>query len=96
LKSFVKYFWSGRTAKKREPEEFISVRWKALSTDYEGERKFLRRNDLGHLTGIDDNISHHEPTDEYRGGNNPRDPRIVFSQFDTFNIMGNQFINFEG
>ena len=48
---------------------------------------------MGHLPGINDDISHHEPTDEYGAGNNPRDPRIVFSKFDLPHVTRNQFID---
>jgi len=42
-------------------------------------KKDLRGDDLSHLSCINDNISHGEPSDEDRGGNDARDPGIMFS-----------------
>ena len=39
----------------------------------------LRRDDLGHLSCINDDISHGESSDEDRGRNDSRDPGIMFS-----------------
>src|SRR4030042_2095417 len=56
-------------------------------------KKDLRGDDLSHLSCINYNITHGESSNEDRGGNDARDPGIMFPQFCLPNVMGNQFIN---
>lgn len=63
----------------------------------EKERKKTRslRNDLGHLSGINHDISHREPSDEDGSGDDSREPGIMLSQFHLPDVVGNQFIDLE-
>ena len=66
----------------------------------DNRRTFLRegsvRDDLGDLAGVDYEVSHHEPPDEHGRGNDSRDPRVVVPQFDLPDVVGDQFVDFEG
>src|SRR4030042_5248794 len=67
-----------------------------LACNRDDIKKDLRGDDLGHLSCINYNITHGESSDEDRGGNDARDPGIMFPQFCLHNVMGNQFINLKG
>jgi hypothetical protein len=54
------------------------------------------RNDLGHLSCINHDISHRKSSDEDRGGDDSGDPGIMLSQLHLPDIMRDQFINLEG